>query len=109
MDFNEYQKRAKETAIYPKMNPSWTFPAIGLSGETGELMEKLKKIIRDSDLKVTDEKLDSIKKELGDILWYLSAITTELNLSLDEIANDNIAKINSRKQRAVIKGEGDYR
>ena len=109
MDFNEYQEKAKETAIYPKLSPSWLFPSIGLSGELGEVMEKLKKIIRDDNGIITDEKKTELKREIGDILWYLSILSHELGLSLQEIAETNIEKIKSRHQRGVVHGQGDNR
>jgi len=109
MDFNEYQEKAKETMVYPKLNPSWVYPALGLSGETGEIMEKLKKILRDHEGKIDSEKKDAIKKELGDVLWYLAALSEELGLSMDDVAQDNIAKLKSRKERGVLHSSGDYR
>jgi NTP pyrophosphatase (non-canonical NTP hydrolase) len=109
MDFIDYQKKANETALYPKLEYPWVYPAFGLSGESGEIMEKLKKVIRDNKGEIDDEKRDALKKELGDVLWYVNALATELGLSLDDIATDNIAKLNSRKERNLIKGDGDYR
>lgn len=109
MDFKTYQEKAKETAVYPKTEPSWTYPALGLAGESGEIFEKLKKVIRDDGGKISQEKLDAIKKEIGDVFWYLSALATELGLSLDEIAEENIKKLFSRKERNVLHGNGDYR
>ena len=109
MDFNEYQKETSKTAIYPKLNPSWIYPSLGLSGETGEVMEKLKKILRDSNSEDVGKRIADLKKELGDILWYLSQLSSELGLSLQEIAEENIAKLNSRKERGVLHGDGDNR
>jgi NTP pyrophosphatase (non-canonical NTP hydrolase) len=109
MDFKEYQEKSKETMIYPKLNPSWIYPALGLSGEAGEISEKLKKILRDKEGKVSDNDKDAIKKEIGDVIWYLSAICTELDLSLDDAAKNNIEKLQSRKNRSALKGKGDYR
>lgn len=109
MNFDEYQRKAGGTAVYPRLNPHWIYPALGLSGESGEVMEKLKKILRDDDGRISNEKLDSIKKELGDVLWYISALASELGLSLQNIAEDNIKKLQSRKERGVLHREGDYR
>ena len=102
MKFEEYQEKAKETAVYPNLDPKWIYPALGLSGESGEVIEKLKKILRDDNGKISNEKLDSIKKELGDVLWYISALATELGLSLEEIAKDNVKKVQSRKERGFL-------
>jgi NTP pyrophosphatase (non-canonical NTP hydrolase) len=109
MEFKEYQEKAKQTAIYPKTEPSWIYPALGLAGETGEIFEKLKKSLRDEKGILTQEKLELLKKEIGDVLWYLSTLSTELNLNFDEIAEENIKKLFSRKERDVLKGNGDSR
>lgn len=109
MNFKEYQEKAKETAIYPKTEPSWLYPLLGLGGETGEIFEKLKKVIRDENGRVSQEKLELIKKELGDVLWYLATLSTELSLDLNEIAEENIKKLFSRKERNVLHGSGDLR
>lgn len=109
MNFKEYQEKAKETAIYPKTEPSWLYPLLGLGGETGEIFEKLKKVIRDENGRVSQEKLELIKKELGDVLWYLATLSTELGLDLNEIAEENIKKLFSRKERNVLHGSGDLR
>lgn len=109
MEFSEYQEKAKETAIYPKTEPSWIYPLLGLAGESGEIFEKLKKVIRDDNGKISEEKLQLLKKELGDVLWYLSTLSTELGLKFDDVAKDNINKLASRKERDVLKGSGDLR
>ena len=104
MEFIEYQKLAKKTAIYPKEFKVF-YPALGLSGEVGELNNKIKKIIRD---KKDIDKKDAVK-ELGDILWYVSALSSDLGLSLEYIANENIKKLKQRKKQNTIHGSGDYR
>ncbi|MDP2704031.1 MAG: nucleoside triphosphate pyrophosphohydrolase family protein [bacterium] len=109
MDFNDYQKKSRETAIYPNAGKDWVYPTLGLAGEAGEIANKMKKVIRDKNGKVDEETRESIKGELGDTLWYVSQVATELNLSLDEIAEKNIEKLFSRKERGVIKGSGDSR
>lgn len=109
MEFNEYQKKAKETAIYPKVGESYIYPVLGLCGEAGEVAEKIKKIFRDDNGVLTEEKKGIIKKELGDVLWYLSQVATELGLSLDEVALFNLEKLLSRKERGRITGDGDNR
>lgn len=109
MEFKEYQKKAKETAIYPKTEPCWIYPLMGLAGESGEVFEKLKKVIRDENSKISEEKLQLLKKELGDVLWYLAMLSTELGLDFDEVAEENIKKLASRKERDVLKGSGDLR
>jgi NTP pyrophosphatase (non-canonical NTP hydrolase) len=106
MTFKEYQKKANSTAIYKY---KIIYPCIGLAGETGEVCEKIKKVLRDNDSIFDDKRKEEIKKELGDVLWYVSAIATDLGLNLDEIAEDNIEKLFKRKKDNKIQGSGDNR
>ena len=85
------------------------YPTLGLSGETGEIAEKVKKIIRDDQGVITDEKRDQIAKEAGDVLWYLSQLATEIDYSLEDIAQMNLDKLVSRAARGVLSGSGDNR
>jgi len=103
MRFDEYQEEAKKTAIYPDQYRV-VYPALGLAGEAGEVAEKVKKHIRDGVLNV-----DDLKKELGDVLWYLAAIAADLGLNLDDVAESNLQKLRSRQVRGVISGNGDNR
>jgi NTP pyrophosphatase (non-canonical NTP hydrolase) len=113
MTFNEYQKIAKTTAVYPD-DYRMVYPTLGLTGEAGEVAEKVKKYIRDGcepwlggeDSNVFD---NEIKKELGDVLWYLSAIASDLDISLEDVARTNLKKLESRLERDMIKGSGDNR
>ncbi len=109
MTFEEYQKKSRQTAKYPDAGNNFIYPTLGLCGEAGEVAEKIKKIIRDDDGKITEEKRDLLKKELGDVLWYVSQISTELNLSLEEVAGENLKKLFSRLERGKISGSGDNR
>jgi len=109
MTFEEYQKLSRKTAIYPDKDNNFVYPTLGLTGEAGEVSEKIKKVLRDDNGVVDDLKRQEIKKELGDVLWYLSQIATELGLSLDDVATFNIEKINSRQERNKISGDGDNR
>ena len=105
MDFDEYQLSAKPT-IYPKqLNGGIYFAAIGLAGEVGELLNKIKKIARDN----APVDKEALKEEMGDVLWYLSQIATELGISMSDVAESNLNKIKDRKQRGVISGSGDKR
>lgn len=85
------------------------YPALGLAGEVGEFCNKLKKVMRDNKGEITDEFLDFAKGEIGDILWYVAAVCSELSLDMNQIATDNINKLSSRKERGVLKGSGDNR
>lgn len=109
MDFNEYQVESKKTALYPNQGNNFIYPVLGLAGESGEVSEKIKKIIRDNNGVVTDEKRAEIKKELGDVLWYVAQLCTEFGLSMDEVAKTNLEKLFSRKERGVLHGDGDNR
>jgi NTP pyrophosphatase (non-canonical NTP hydrolase) len=109
MDFTQYQQKAQTTALYPNVGNNLYYPVLGLGGETGEVLNKVKKVMRDNDGKVTDELREILKSELGDVLWYVAALASELKLDLDEVARANIEKLFSRKERGVIKGSGDER
>lgn len=108
MNFYEYQEQARATAIYAD-KVKVIYPALGLPGEVGEVCEKIKKVYRDNDGVFTDEKVNEIKKELGDVLWYVANLSADLNISMQEVAEMNIAKLNSRKERGVLQGSGDNR
>ena len=109
MDFNTYQKNARLTAQYPHLGSNYTYPTLGLVGEAGEVAEKVKKVIRDKRGVFDDESKKGLKKELGDVLWYLSNICTEFNFSLDDIALENLEKLKLRAAKGKISGSGDDR
>lgn len=104
MKFKEYQELAKTTAIYPEQAKIF-YPTLGLAGEVGEVCEKIKKNIRDG--RVLDK--DDLTKELGDVLWYLSALAGDLGIDLEDVAFKNYEKLKSRMERNVISGSGDNR
>ena len=108
MEFSEYQRFSRRTAEYPR--EAWlTYPALGLAGEAGEVAEHAKKAIRDDAGVVTDERRSAMAKELGDVLWYVSQLASELGLELEQIARDNLEKLFSRQRRGVLSGSGDER
>jgi len=122
MNFTEYQTSAYRTAIhlnkvkekYPSLPNevlemlSMSYMGLGL-GESGEVQGKLKKIIRDAGGYITEESRKELSKELGDILWYVAGACTVLNLSMDDVAKQNIEKLKSRQERNVLQGNGDNR
>tara|TARA_B100001094_G_C18194832_1_gene810012 strand:- start:2852 stop:3178 length:327 start_codon:yes stop_codon:yes gene_type:complete len=108
MDVNAYQAAAKETAIYPK-DLGILYTTLGLVGEAGEVAEKLKKIIRDHGGEMDDDARQSIMLELGDVLWYLANLTSELGYSLRDVAGANIQKLEDRQARKKLHGSGDTR
>lgn len=107
MDFSEYSKRAWATAIYPNKGSNLTYPTLGLAGEAGEVCEKTKKFFRDHTER--EDFQEKLKKELGDVLWYINAMAHEVGLTLEEIAEANIEKLESRKERGKLHGDGDDR
>ncbi|MDD2274302.1 MAG: nucleoside triphosphate pyrophosphohydrolase family protein [Candidatus Pacebacteria bacterium] len=109
MTFEEYQTKARETAIYPNKDNNFIYPTLGLVGEAGEVAEKMKKVLRDNDGIISEEKREEITKELGDVLWYIANLSKELNVSLEDVALKNIEKLQSRQQRNELHGSGDNR
>lgn len=127
-NFTDYQKLASGTAIYPAQHVredgidaethamytqfhtcSVMYPALGLTGEAGEVADKIKKIVRDYHGQINDDHRKSLAKELGDVLWYIAAISSELGLDMQEIAQGNIDKLYARRDKGTLKGSGDDR
>jgi NTP pyrophosphatase (non-canonical NTP hydrolase) len=109
MEFNHYQKEATQSAIYPNKGNNFLYPALGLAGETGEVCEKIKKVLRDKAGVLDYNDIKAITLELGDVLWYISALAGEIGISLDTVAENNLIKLGSRKDRGVLGGSGDER
>lgn len=124
MEFNEYQKKATETVIsldkiknsYVNWNipeSLWTVVGVAYSGlglgEVGEVQNKIKKIIRDKGGEITKDDIDAIKKELGDVLWYVADMCTKFGVEMNDVADGNIKKIFGRKDRGTLLGSGDNR
>ena len=109
MTFTEYQEKASSTAIYPNKGNNITYPVLGLSGEAGEVAEKVKKVIRDKNGVLDQETKNAIAKELGDVLWYVSAVSTEIGIDMGVIAQMNIDKLLLRKEKGCLQGSGDDR
>jgi NTP pyrophosphatase (non-canonical NTP hydrolase) len=109
MNFDDYQARSRKTAKYPVIDHPVIYPTLGLVNEAGEVAGKIKKVFRDKEGEISEETREALGAELGDVLWYLAQVATELNLSLDEIAESNIAKLYDRLERGKISGDGDNR
>ncbi len=107
--FHEYQRVSRRTWSLVHTDHPIVYPTLGLVNEAGELAGKVKKIFRDKGGVISESDREALKFELGDVLWYLAQICTELDLSLDEVAQANIEKLTSRLERNQIQGEGDYR
>lgn len=113
MNFNQYQEAALKMAVYPNKGKNLLYPALGLAGETGEVVDKIKKYWRDSNCTEGSQlnwyQQDELTKEIGDSLWYLAALAYELGTTLEAIAAQNIDKLQDRVKRGVVHGEGDNR
>lgn len=108
MTFEEYQKTAV-SLLHSDFNKNVVNSVLGLCGETGEVAEKVKKVMRDKEGIFDDDSKKEIIKELGDILWYIAVTSSNLGISLEDVAHGNIEKLTSRKDRRALQGEGDNR
>lgn len=108
MTFKDYQDKAVETAIYGAGNKI-IYPALGLANEAGEVLGKIKKVLRDKEGVFTEETNKAIGDEIGDVLWYIAALARDLDISLEDVADRNIQKLLDRRARNVIQGSGDNR
>jgi NTP pyrophosphatase (non-canonical NTP hydrolase) len=109
MTFDDYQKLSRATAIYPNKGNDFVYPVLGLLGEAGELADKVKKVLRDQDGKLDEATKNELAQELGDTLWYAAQFASELKLSLEQVAEENIEKTQSRLTRGKLHGSGDDR
>ena len=109
MNFTDYQTKSRATAKYPSIGHAVIYPTLGLVNEAGEVAGKIKKVFRDKGGEINVETREALKAELGDVLWYLAQTCTELDLSLDEVAEANITKLMDRQARGKIQGDGDNR
>ncbi len=116
MNFDEYQELAKKTAVYKEtigdsLKPElfYLYSALGLAGETGEVVEKVKKLLREKKGIVDEASREEIIKEMGDVLWYLAMLAEELKVPLSKVVETNIKKLNLWKDRRTVLGKGDNR
>lgn len=109
MNLNDYQKKALQTAHPKTKNNEFFHLVLGLVGESGEIAEKVKKLVRDKDSDLSNFDIDDLKKELGDILWYVAVLADYFDVQLEEIAVKNVEKLESRKKRGMLEGSGDNR
>ena len=108
MELNEYQNKALETAVYPKEH-SIIYPTLGLTGEAGEVSDKVKKVLRDKGGLFDEETKKAIAMEVGDVCWYIATLAHDLGYTLEEICQMNYEKLKSRQQRDKLHGSGDNR
>lgn len=113
LSFTEYQLESAKTAIYPESGEGTiagvVYTTLGLAGEAGEIPNKVKKILRDNGGVITPEVVEAVGKEIGDVLWYVANLASELGLSLERVAEGNLVKLGSRMERGVLTGSGDDR
>ena len=109
----EYQQQAKQTALYPDHGNNFIYPALGLVNEAGEVAGKIKKLMRDqnkfSPADLAAEDRVALQKEIGDVLWYITILADEVGSSLEDVAATNLEKLQGRKTRETLKGDGDDR
>ncbi|MEJ2292693.1 MAG: nucleoside triphosphate pyrophosphohydrolase family protein [Deinococcales bacterium] len=112
MTLDEYQARARTTAIYPEA-ARVLYPTLKLAGEAGEVAEKLGKLMRDEGLEpgapLAEAQREALAKEIGDVLWYVANLASDLGLSLESVGRNNLEKLASRRDRGVLQGSGDDR
>lgn len=109
MKFDEYQSAALKTARPKNARDEFIHLVLGLVGESGEIAEKVKKLVRDHDSDTSQFDTEDLKKELGDVLWYIAVLANYFDIPLDDVATANIAKLASRQARGVLQGSGDNR
>ena len=107
MELNKYQEEAAKNAFYE--HDDIIYCALGITGEGGEIADHIKKMIRDDEGMLTAERNLALKKELGDVLWYIARMAGKLGYTLDDIAETNLEKIKDRIKRNVQHGSGDNR
>ena len=111
MPFNYYQESTSKTAIYPKKTEmeAITYCTLGLASEAAEICGKLKKVMRDDNSVLTEDRKKAIVDEIGDVLWYVSELCTNLGVTMETVAQRNLSKLQKRKDSGTLKGDGDNR
>lgn len=113
MEFNEYQKKSRKTAVYPGVGDNMQYLGLGIADEAGEVAGKISKLMRDHNITsvhdLTDELRTELVKEMGDVLWYVANLSTEIGVDLNDLAEKNIEKLYSRMDRDTLHGNGDNR
>jgi len=113
MNFNEYQKECRKTdvgtAAQDCLEPGWLYYTMGIAGETGELMEKIKKLFRDNNGIIDNDFKSALIKEMGDVQWYMARLADQFDIDFEVIFRTNVKKLQSRKKRNKLHGDGDDR
>jgi len=113
MDFREYQIKTRLTDLGTSaqdcLEPGWLYYALGISGEAGEMTEKIKKLFRDKKGVVDEEFKKHLIKEIGDQMWYQARLLDQFDIDFNDVARHNIEKLLDRLERDVLHGDGDER
>ena len=113
MDFNEYQKECAKTDVGTSaqdcLKPGWLYYVMGIAGESGEMVDKIKKLFRDKNGIVDEEFKQMLIKEMGDYHWYSARLCSIFDIDYSEIGKQNIEKLQSRMERGKLHGDGDNR
>lgn len=106
-NFEDYKQAIDPLVLYPRNTQieALQYVALGLNGEAGEVAEQIKKAMRNDGGELTGDRLEALKKEAGDVLWYLTRLAAELNSTLDEIAQINVEKLNQRQEKGNLRHE----
>lgn len=99
MNFSIYQAKARTTAVYPNIGQNLWYPGLGIAGEAGEVADKIKKIYRDHSGIASPTDRTELQKELGDVLWYIAAICSELKLDMNDVAENNLIKTGYQERK----------
>ncbi len=105
---DQYQEFVRQTKVYDK-EYKLVYPVLGLVNEAGEVAGKVKKLMRDDGGQLSQERFEDIVSELGDVVWYLTAVADDLGITISDVIFENFMKLKSRKERGMIKGSGDHR
>lgn len=105
--FADYKEAIEPLVLYPRQTQleALQYVVLGLNGEAGEVAEQIKKAMRNDGGELSPERIELLKKEAGDVLWYLTRLAAELNTTLTEIAEINVEKLYGRKEQGNLKHE----
>jgi len=113
MNFNEYQRECRKTdvgtAAQDCLEPGWLYYVLGIAGESGEIMEKIKKLFRDKKGIIDKDFKEDITKEMGDVQWYMARLCDWFDIEFEDVFVKNVEKLQSRKVRGKLHGDGDDR
>lgn len=108
LKISQYEQGAAKTAVYPKEH-GLVYAILGLTNEAGEVAGKFKKMYRDDNAVLTEERKAQLIDELGDVMWYAACVARELGTTLEEVCLKNLFKLYDRQARGKLTGDGDKR